>query len=96
VDGTGAYASWDDRIVAEFGDGYDVEGIAARYGLTVEQVYAVVARSVGPADRGTPHGIWGDEAVVADYAEGYDVDAISRKHGISVEQVYEVVQRAVD
>ena len=41
---TDAYPSRDDRIVAEFGAGYEVEGIAARYGLTVEQVYALVER----------------------------------------------------
>ncbi|BEL04824.1 hypothetical protein Q0Z83_030150 [Actinoplanes sichuanensis] len=45
---TDAYPSRDDRIVAEFGAGYEVEGIAARYGLTVEQVYALVEREVGP------------------------------------------------
>jgi hypothetical protein len=27
--------TWQDRIVADFGDGYPVEQIAARYGLTV-------------------------------------------------------------
>ncbi len=43
-----------DRIVAEFGDGYDVEGIASRHGLTVAQVYAVVEREVGAADQGHP------------------------------------------
>ncbi|MEV0895464.1 hypothetical protein [Actinoplanes sp. NPDC049802] len=41
--------SRDDRIVAEFGDGHAVEDIAARYGLTVAQVYMVVEREVGPA-----------------------------------------------
>ncbi len=41
--------SWADRIVAEFGDGHPVEAIAARYGLTVAQVYAVVQGEVGPA-----------------------------------------------
>ncbi|XVU23774.1 hypothetical protein ACQPZJ_42070 [Actinoplanes sp. CA-054009] len=40
---------FEDRIVAEYGDGYDVEGIAARYGLTVAQVYAVVQQALGPA-----------------------------------------------
>lgn len=54
TDGTGAYPSREDRIVAEFGDGYDVQGIAARHGLTVEQVYAVVEREVGPAGFGHP------------------------------------------
>ncbi|MEV4283102.1 hypothetical protein [Actinoplanes xinjiangensis] len=43
-----AYPGREDRIVAEFGDGYEVEGIAARYGLTVEQVFALVEREVGP------------------------------------------------
>lgn len=96
MDGIEGYPSRQDRIVAEFGDGYDVEGIAARYGLTVEQVYAVVERSVGPARPDTSQGIWGDEAVVTDYAEGYDVEAIARKHGISVDRVYEVVRRALE
>jgi Mor family transcriptional regulator len=45
---TEAHPSRDDRIVAEFGDGYEVEGIAARYGLTVDQVFAVVEQEVGP------------------------------------------------
>ncbi|WP_211193249.1 hypothetical protein [Actinoplanes sp. TBRC 11911] len=48
------YPSREDRIVAEFGDGHDVEGIALRYGLTVEQVYAVIEREVGPASQGPP------------------------------------------
>ncbi|GIF41451.1 hypothetical protein [Actinoplanes xinjiangensis] len=43
-----AYPGRDDRIVAEFGDGYEVEGIAARYGRTVQQVFALVEREVGP------------------------------------------------
>ncbi|MFF5081355.1 hypothetical protein ACFY36_30275 [Actinoplanes sp. NPDC000266] len=46
---TDPYATFEDRVVAEFGDGHDVEGIAARYGLTVAQVYAIVEREVGPA-----------------------------------------------
>ncbi len=54
TDGTEESSSTRDRIVAEFGDGYDVKGIASRYGLTVEQVYAVVQREVGPADQGYP------------------------------------------
>lgn len=52
ADGIDAYPSWEDRIVAEFGDGHDVYGIAARHGLTVEQVYAVVERVVGPDQPG--------------------------------------------
>ncbi|GIF08137.1 hypothetical protein [Actinoplanes siamensis] len=39
--------SWEDRVVAEFGDGHAVEAIAARYGITVAQVYVVVEREVG-------------------------------------------------
>ena len=54
ADGAEGYPSTEDRIVAEFGDGYDVEGIASRYGLTVAQVYAVVEREVGAADQGHP------------------------------------------
>lgn len=53
---TETYPSREDRIVAEFGDGYEVEGIAARYGLTVEQVFAVVEREVGPAGQAPPPG----------------------------------------
>ncbi|SNY50270.1 hypothetical protein [Paractinoplanes atraurantiacus] len=45
---TDPYATFEDRIVAEFADGHDVEGIAARHGLTVPQVYAIVERTVGP------------------------------------------------
>lgn len=52
ADGDEGYLSREDRIVAEFGDGFDVEGIAFRYGLTVAQVYAVVEREVGPAAQG--------------------------------------------
>jgi hypothetical protein len=48
------YPTREDRIVAEFGDGHDVEGIALRYGLTVAQVYAVVESEVGPAGQGHP------------------------------------------
>ena len=47
ADDAEGYPSREDRIVAEFGDGLDVEGIAFRYGLTVAQVYAVVEREVG-------------------------------------------------
>jgi Mor family transcriptional regulator len=54
ADGTEGYTSREDRIVAEFGDGLDVGGIAFRYGLTVAQVYAVVEREVGTADQGRP------------------------------------------
>jgi Mor family transcriptional regulator len=54
VDGSEAYWSRDDRIVAEYGDGYDVEGIASRYGLTVAQVYAVVEQNVAAADQAYP------------------------------------------
>ncbi|KUL28866.1 helix-turn-helix domain-containing protein [Actinoplanes awajinensis] len=54
ADGIEAYQSRDDHIVAEFGDGHDVQGIAARYGLTVAQVYAVVEREVGPPVPGYP------------------------------------------
>lgn len=53
-DGSEGYPSREDRIVAEFGDGHDVEGIALRYGLTVEQVYAVIEREVGPAEQRPP------------------------------------------
>jgi hypothetical protein len=54
ADDIDGYPSREDRIVAEFGDGFDVEGIALRHGLTVAQVYAVVEREVGPADQGFP------------------------------------------
>lgn len=54
ADGTEGYPSREDRIVAEFGDGLDVEGIAFRYGLTVAQIYAVVEREVDPAGQGLP------------------------------------------
>ncbi|GAA2569811.1 hypothetical protein GCM10010435_49880 [Winogradskya consettensis] len=54
ADGTEAYPGVEDRIVAEFGDGYDVSVIASRYGLTVDQVYAVVHREVGHADQPYP------------------------------------------
>ena len=54
MDGIDGYASREDRIVAEFGDGLAVEGIAFRYGLTVEQVYAVIEHEVGPAGQGSP------------------------------------------
>ncbi|GIF17019.1 hypothetical protein [Actinoplanes teichomyceticus] len=53
-DGAEGYPSREDRIVAEFGDGLDVEGIAHRYGLTVAQVYAVIEREVGPAGHTHP------------------------------------------
>jgi hypothetical protein len=51
--------TWQDRIVAEFGDGHPVEQIAARYGITVAQVYAVIEREVGgppPQYYGPPPG----------------------------------------
>ncbi|GIE77170.1 hypothetical protein Aph02nite_31200 [Actinoplanes philippinensis] len=51
---TEPYQTREDRIVAEFGDGYEVEAIAARYGLTVEQVFTLVAREVGPAGPAQP------------------------------------------
>ena len=54
ADDTEAYPSTEDRIVAEFGDGYDMPGIAARHGLTVAQVYAVLEREVGSADQDHP------------------------------------------
>ena len=54
ADGTEGYPSREDRIVAEFGDGLDVEGIAFRHGLTVAQVYALVEREVDPAGQGHP------------------------------------------
>jgi Mor family transcriptional regulator len=54
ADGTESYPSREDRIVAEFGDGFDVEGIGLRYGLTVAQVYAVIEREVGPAGHPPP------------------------------------------
>ncbi|MEU4562768.1 helix-turn-helix domain-containing protein [Actinoplanes sp. NPDC023936] len=41
-----AYPTTEERIVAEFGDGHDVQGIALRYGRTVEQIYAVVEREL--------------------------------------------------
>lgn len=53
ADDIDGYPSREDRIVAEFGDGFDVEGIAFRYGLTVAQVYAVIERELG-ADPGLP------------------------------------------
>jgi Mor family transcriptional regulator len=94
----------DDRIVAEFGDGYDVRVIASRYGLTVDQIYAVVHREVGQVDQPYPHPEFGpehgyqppqglrDDVIVADYGAGHDVEAIARQHGISVERVYEIVR----
>ncbi|GAA4946433.1 helix-turn-helix domain-containing protein [Actinoplanes utahensis] len=39
---------WEDQIVADYGKGYDVRAIAARYGITVDQVYAVVQSEIGP------------------------------------------------
>jgi Mor family transcriptional regulator len=109
ADGIEGYPSREDRIVAEFGDGYDVEGIAFRHGLSVAQVYAVVEREVGPADQGppshyappvpfvspgyAPQGVPDGDAIVAEYSEGQDVEWIARRHGINVEQVYEVLQR---
>jgi Mor family transcriptional regulator len=51
---TEAYPSREDRVVAEFGAGYEVEGIAARYGLTVEQVYTLVEREVGAGEQTPP------------------------------------------
>jgi Mor family transcriptional regulator len=102
ADGSGGYPSREDRIVVEFGDGLDVEGIALRYGLTVAQVYAVVEREVGPSapdhpgqSQGQGQGIAYGDAIVAEYGEGNDVEWIARKYGIGVEQVYEVVQRTV-
>jgi Mor family transcriptional regulator len=107
ADGTEGHPSRDDRVVAEFGDGLDVEGIAFRHGLTIEQVYAVIEREAGPAappaayagqgqgfqpSQGSPD----DDAIVAEYSEGNEVEWIARKHGIDVERVYEVVQRIVD
>jgi Mor family transcriptional regulator len=94
-----AYQSRDDRVVAEFGDGYPVDGIAARHGLTVEQVYAVVERDVGPADPDRPPPAYAppgaDDVIVAEYGEGHDVAEIARRHGVSVDRIYEVVHRAV-
>jgi Mor family transcriptional regulator len=89
------HPSVEDRIVAEFGAGYDVEMIAARYGLHVRQVYAVVERAVipPPATSGGPP--LDPDAIVAEYSEGHAVEAIARMHGISAEQVYEVVQRSL-
>jgi transposase-like protein len=37
--------------VAEYGEGNDVEGIARKHGLTVEQVYALLQRQVGPSEQ---------------------------------------------
>jgi Mor family transcriptional regulator len=54
TDGIEGYPSREDRIVAEFGDGLDVQGIAFRYGLDVAQVYAVIERELGPAEQGPP------------------------------------------
>ncbi|MEU4164326.1 hypothetical protein [Actinoplanes sp. NPDC026670] len=51
---TDAHPTREDRIVAEFGAGYDVEGIAARHGLTVEQVYALVEQEVGAGEQTPP------------------------------------------
>jgi uncharacterized protein (DUF433 family) len=39
--------SWADRVVADLGEGYPVEQIAARYGLTVDQVHAVGRQAPG-------------------------------------------------
>ncbi|MDI6098944.1 hypothetical protein QLQ12_10065 [Actinoplanes sp. NEAU-A12] len=50
TDGSETHPTREDRIVAEFGDGYDVEQIAARYGLSIAEIYAVVEREVGPID----------------------------------------------
>ena len=50
----GAHPRWEDQIVADYGDGYDVQAIAARYGLTVEQVYAVVQGEVGSPEQPPP------------------------------------------
>jgi Mor family transcriptional regulator len=108
ADETEQYPSRDDRIVVEFGDGFDVEGIALRYGLTVAQVYAVVEREVGPADQAHPgppqshqgfqpaQGFPDGDAIVAEYGEGNDIEWIARKYGITVERVYEVVERTVE
>ncbi|BBH69506.1 hypothetical protein ACTI_61910 [Actinoplanes sp. OR16] len=57
----GVEQSRDDRIVAEFGDGHDVDGIAARYGITAAEVYAVVEREVGPVGE-VPPGRYGQPA----------------------------------
>jgi hypothetical protein len=37
----------DDTIVAEYGEGHDVEWIARKHGINVERVYEVVQRIVG-------------------------------------------------
>jgi len=97
--GDGMHQEVRDRIVAEFGGGHAVEGIALRYGLTVAQVYAVVQGEVAPGDQrpvGESPGRPDEDAIVAEYAEGHDVGAIARRHGIDVSQVYAVVQRTVD
>ncbi|MET0415334.1 MAG: hypothetical protein ABW022_04875 [Actinoplanes sp.] len=91
---TDGYPSREDRIVAEFGDGFDVEGIALRYGLTVAQVYAVLEREVGPG-YGPPRHLPDDDAIVADYGAGHDVEWIAGRHGVDVERVYEAVRRVV-
>lgn len=86
ADGIEAYPSREDRIVVEFGDGLDVEGIALRYGLTVEQVYALVEREVGPADQThpSPPGYYVPPAPAMNYyaAQGSpDGDAIVAEYG---------------
>jgi Mor family transcriptional regulator len=96
-----AYQTREDRIVAEFGDGYDVEGIALRYGLSVEQVYEVVRREVAQPVYQPPQAYYPppyfphEDAIMAEYSEGHPVEAIAYRYGITRDQVYAIVQRLV-
>ncbi|MGK5683182.1 hypothetical protein [Actinoplanes sp. URMC 104] len=54
ANGDEAQQSVSDRVVADFGDGYEVEAIAARYGLTVDEVFAVVRLELGGAQASGP------------------------------------------
>ncbi|GGN73092.1 hypothetical protein GCM10010112_42180 [Actinoplanes lobatus] len=99
--------SRDDRIVAEFGEGHAVEDIAARYGLTVAQVYMVVEREVRfdpqpPSPYYTPSYYTPSapsypdvDTIVAEYGAGYDIQWIAHKHSISVDWVYYLIHQAV-
>ncbi|GGN51600.1 Mor family transcriptional regulator [Actinoplanes campanulatus] len=94
--------SRDDRIVAEFGEGHAVEDIAARYGLTVAQVYMVVEREVrfdpAPASPyyAPPAPSYPDvDTIVAEYGAGYDIQWIAHKHHLSVDWIYYLIHQAV-